>query len=828
MRLPGLDKKEKVAELLKDEKIREQASAYNNGALNIAALNGHDEIVSLLLTVDSVKENVNDNEALKYALLNNHTKVIKRLFQEPKLKQKFNHEVFMSAVTNGNLDLLNLFLSDDATKSLAAANDNYALFNAAKNGKLDIVQLLLTVPAVKEKAAKEGTVVRAALQNGHVEIAKELIKIPEVAQTIPFDVFTNACTNGQVDVVKFLLTVDSIRNNVAAANNQPLRKAVSNGRFEIVKLLLKESTVRREGLDLKAVAPTLRKLDFEALQLIGPILKVRGMPLANILKPEVIIEILTNTQYNLALLESDTKQFLASLPEEWVSPLAIPVLEIIEANKSVKDSEHAFTSNSETAMSPRTLSAADVSFNKAKELYGEKFASTGLQKIEEEIRDMILNKIAADPNTSTAARSFINLNRAELVKGNNKEKMDKAREYFNSNEDNDHVAWRAYDKWAPVNAQGWPNLLTETDDETPVYAAGVGSEHQMPLRTVSLDARTRVAHYYLGLTDDKVIPTLTKENREAIFLGQIAEIRRAHNFGDARGADDPSCYPGTVGRIGPMGAGHPQLHIVNPVDEITKIITEMLTQHIHSLSDKPENETIYWALRALTVETMKDFLEGKSIKADIPEQEWAPLRQKLIKGLGTVDEVFKHINEELKKRDHPKVRQLAEDEKVYVRQQLADISLKGVALNVSKKFEPTTTKKIDQVNLNDPFDLEEAEKDLTNLQNNPLPNITLQKLEIHRLNQKIISHREGNQLFFEIFHDLPEALKKDQENAVALLVKEVAILQQAPGELDGAALHAKAQEKFLEKYPKIISPEHIEIILEKIPPLKMDMKEKLK
>ncbi|MFI4938500.1 MAG: hypothetical protein ACHQJ6_08355, partial [Candidatus Berkiellales bacterium] len=218
-----------------------------------------------------------------------------------------------------------------------------------------------------------------------------------------------------------------------------------------------------------------------------------------------------------------------------------------------------------------------------------------------------------------------------------------------------------------------------------------GAKPGQTAEDLSWDARKRVAFYYLALQEqDPKKVTESRVDREGFFIGEIFETRRAHNFGDPEGKDDPSCYPGTVGRMVRMGRGHRDLVVIDPIQELSSVIQSLLQQRVgEAMKDKDEKTQakMYWSLLAANQDGLKRMLTGENVLSEyqIPEEEWINFRQEIISSLGTIDEVFAEINQIFAKAE-PKIRPLEEDEKVYVARQLLDINYKGVGQNVAEKY----------------------------------------------------------------------------------------------------------------------------------------------
>ncbi len=784
-----------------------------------------------------------------------------KLLESAEIKNCIGAEpaVLRSAAENAPFEIIEKLLAIDKVKENITARDGFgynALSCAVQYGRTDVVAYLLRYEAVREDAAGfRNVALHLAASDDYVEIVKMLLeneKVVDIEISNGHEVLIEALSQGRKEVARAFFAKKAIRESFPF--NDILNDAVVAGKIEAVELLLEGDGVRR--VDLRAVAEA-KKLGFDkVVNLVLPFVKIEDMPLNRIFKPEIIAALLTHPSYDLDLLTNSPKQFINSFPaDSFVSPVVLPILNIIDAHERVKEAERIYRQSSETAMSGRVLNAAKVTFSEAKEKYGAQYNSIcaqaggerqGIEKLERDIRALILDKIREELSGPTAnvVRHFIDVNRRELITGKDETLMSQARIYFSSNTDNNHVAWRGYDKWAPIGGE-WPNLLTENDQLTPVYAAGLESGvGTMPIETASLDARRRVAFYYLALIDDKIEATRDQKTREGVFIGQLAEIRRAHNFDGSLSEDDPSCYPGTVGRIVNMGVGHPQLHIVDPLEEIPNIIRGMLAQHLDKMTqemDAKEKEKVYWAMVALTSETMKAYIAGKEIETPIPEAEWVRLREVIINGLGSVDEVFQRINADLSQRDKPKVRLLAEDEKIYVGQQLVDIAFKGVSLNVAEKYEPMMKKaeegeqveEIEEVDIEDPFWAIVPKNALNRMQVLKGPDTESKLTAMRQYSADFEKRQRQNEIFKSLYALVKNnvSAKEGQENAVAFFIKVVAEKQakKMEGKFDrnqiSSEILIETVEEFNKKYKKFLSPTDLQGLTQQLSPVSVKKEE---
>ena len=193
-----------------------------NGAtpLLIAAQEGHEEAVMLLL----VHENINVNKP-----------------------NNFGETPLFMAAAHGHAQVVRILLEDGRVEDKALTTDGSTpLYIAAQEGKLDVVQVLLAHDAdVNQTENDETTPLYIAAQNGHAEVVRLLLADDniDVNQATKPDGETPlyiAAQNGHAEVVRLLLKHPKIKVNKARTNNgeTPLIFAAANGHANIVRLLL--------------------------------------------------------------------------------------------------------------------------------------------------------------------------------------------------------------------------------------------------------------------------------------------------------------------------------------------------------------------------------------------------------------------------------------------------------------------------------------------------------------------------------------------------------------------------------------------------------------
>ncbi|MGE3317851.1 MAG: hypothetical protein AB7I18_01035 [Candidatus Berkiella sp.] len=294
--------------------------------------------------------------------------------------------------------------------------------------------------------------------------------------------------------------------------------------------------------------------------------------------------------------------------------------------------------------------------------------------IEKEIKAFLLAEIlnACKQNPSTQNSKLINYidsNRVALVEGRNKAIMQGMRELATSNEDSAQIAWRAYDPEASYH-RVFDNLLTPQMAIANVYTTAAASEGAVSLKMAAELVRYRVAMYFLAIND------LNKEN----FIQQIADMRRANATDDR---DCPSCYPGAIGRIGKLGAGHPVFQLPPERREIIQqqisaVVLKAFSEQIAN-SELDEAMDLYQSLVMLGTENAEEMIAGKVYY----DEDWYNLRINFINSLGTRTSVRDKINAALVESKEPV---LNDRDYVDFEKEIKDIAGSGRAMQLGQRF----------------------------------------------------------------------------------------------------------------------------------------------
>jgi ankyrin repeat protein len=171
----------------------------NNAALNLAAENGHLEIIKLL--IENGAKIPHKNRAFSLSVDNGHFDVVKFIFSKLKNKDIENDTILHLGAVCGSLPLVKN--SIEKYNVDIHSDDDYALRISANNGFTEIVRYLIDNGA--DIHANNNEALRHSARGRKLEVVKLLIKC---------------------------------KADIHANNNEALRGGIRKGNFEIVKLLI--------------------------------------------------------------------------------------------------------------------------------------------------------------------------------------------------------------------------------------------------------------------------------------------------------------------------------------------------------------------------------------------------------------------------------------------------------------------------------------------------------------------------------------------------------------------------------------------------------------
>jgi hypothetical protein len=239
-------------------------------ALDLAATAGHCDVVAVLVQDPRVNPGLCQSFALEQYCHAGDVKRASELLGDPELDGGLPGAILAAASRNGRTAIVQLLLADsrvdpsvdedDAIKLASArghdsvvkllladprvdpaADSSEAIRNASFNGHASVVELLLADPRV-DPAADSNMAMRYAIFKDHSSVVKLLLADPRVDPSANHnEAIRNASAGGHASVVELLLT-DS-RIDPAAENNYAIRFASYGGHFSIVDLLLADPRV---------------------------------------------------------------------------------------------------------------------------------------------------------------------------------------------------------------------------------------------------------------------------------------------------------------------------------------------------------------------------------------------------------------------------------------------------------------------------------------------------------------------------------------------------------------------------------------------------------
>ncbi|XP_067653296.1 ankyrin repeat domain-containing protein 50-like [Haliotis asinina] len=150
----------------------------------------------------------------------------------------------MLAAENGHNDVVELLVDKGADVSLKVKTGDNVLHIACYGGHLDVVKYLLSLNSIKinRRGRKKMTPVMVAASQGHKEVVELLVKrgadLSLRAQM--GSILHTACSRGHFDVVKYLLSLNSVDiNSRGVSNRTPVMVAAYEGHKDVVELLVK-------------------------------------------------------------------------------------------------------------------------------------------------------------------------------------------------------------------------------------------------------------------------------------------------------------------------------------------------------------------------------------------------------------------------------------------------------------------------------------------------------------------------------------------------------------------------------------------------------------
>eukprot|EP00968_Pinguiococcus_pyrenoidosus_P010338 scaffold808_cov194-Pinguiococcus_pyrenoidosus.AAC.1 len=216
--------------------------------LHGAALNGHLEIVNVLLTQECNPEAENEDgeTPLFLAAKNGHVEIVNVLLQQgckPEVENDNGETPLLMAAGSGHLEVVNVLLAQGARATGIRHDGATALYVAAQNGHLEVVKMLWNQARKSEAAASEDATssLIAAARNGHLEVVQELLRNGVNAEGTSKNGFTalhHAAEKGHVGVASLLLESGAGIDVENDDRDTPMALAAKEGQPDVVLLLM--------------------------------------------------------------------------------------------------------------------------------------------------------------------------------------------------------------------------------------------------------------------------------------------------------------------------------------------------------------------------------------------------------------------------------------------------------------------------------------------------------------------------------------------------------------------------------------------------------------
>ena len=231
---------------------------YDQTPILLAAKEGHEGVVMLLLGRGDVKSNKQNNDGrtpLHCAALNGHEGVVKLLLERgdvnPDKPGVYGRAPLCCAAKNGHEGVVRILLErDDVSPDKPDRYGRTPLCCAAENGNEGVVKILLKRDDVSpDEADGYGqTPLCCAAQNGHEGAVRMLLERDDVNPNKPDNrgrtPLLGAAMGGREGVVKILLERDDLNpNKPDNSGRTPLHWAARNGNEEVINTLLERGDI---------------------------------------------------------------------------------------------------------------------------------------------------------------------------------------------------------------------------------------------------------------------------------------------------------------------------------------------------------------------------------------------------------------------------------------------------------------------------------------------------------------------------------------------------------------------------------------------------------
>ena len=215
----------------------------------MAATRRHCSVVEVLISFEASpnKKNKKGCTALHYACKNGALDIVKMLIlkgADIEAEEEGGLTPLMMAATRRHCSVVEVLISSEASPNIKNKKGCTALHNACENGALDIVKMLILKGAIIETEDRNGsTPLMMAARKGHHSVVKKLVssgaslninKKNEEGHTA----LDYACENGDLDIVKVLISYSADIETEDHDGSTPLRMAAVRRHSSVVGVLI--------------------------------------------------------------------------------------------------------------------------------------------------------------------------------------------------------------------------------------------------------------------------------------------------------------------------------------------------------------------------------------------------------------------------------------------------------------------------------------------------------------------------------------------------------------------------------------------------------------
>lgn len=220
---------------------------YGQTVLYNACRNGRADAVRLLLADSRIDPSVNDNECIHVACSFGYMHIAALLLEDNRVNPQDPNGTtpLEAAATRGHDDIVSYLLSDSRVDP--SSHDNFAIRFSFQHP--EVLRVLLEDSRVDPTTGRDGFALQKAVIQNCIESVKVLLRNPRFNQEMVSKAFIEACSNGNLEIVKVLLAdprTDPGYGPGSGPGHDPdkaIKEAASGGHSDIVQILLDDPRV---------------------------------------------------------------------------------------------------------------------------------------------------------------------------------------------------------------------------------------------------------------------------------------------------------------------------------------------------------------------------------------------------------------------------------------------------------------------------------------------------------------------------------------------------------------------------------------------------------